>query len=564
MRHTHSGPSRARPRTPSRVARTTTSAPAHGVDPHAPLTRGDVLRLQETIGNSAVHRLLAVQRAPAVPRHKQRLESASPESYADLVQGLNQVAVAAGNAHGQGVQDVALGTHLSPAHLELLKSLRSSVEMAYSAKPGQHQAALNVWTSIQPDLSAVLRRAPEFVEGDVSAVQRNLAWVGDQVIRPAAYREAHQEAVAHSSLQAPDLGQQEARLEEAESELEQAKDFAEEGGKLFSEGAAAIFLKDADLGKEIFEMANLKGTITEKLEKAKEKGIVEQTATAIELVGKIAGLKNTIITTTMEYLKGRAEKMAEEAIKAGLKQVAHQWKELAEGYEKTAMTLKTVGKVLGFIGVVADAIRAIKAAINGDWEEAAKSAASAGMGVLGALGAEGSGAMLGAITITIKAEIEAIHLAAEFIRWCKEETVREAAGNFVDACSRVAKNVAFDFVADIDLALGGGNGQIATMAEGQINARAKAMSNAMTWLGQVAGRSEEKWPGMMSKLGPAAEHALSNPLDTPGDPLTVAQQVREVFAGANLMATYVKEHYPTDSEKAAARKKKEGAGAKAE
>jgi hypothetical protein len=67
----------------------------------------------------------------------------------------------------------------------------------------------------------------------------------------------------------------------------------------------------------------------------------------------------------------------------------------------------------------------------------------------------------------------------------------------------------------------------------------------------------------MSALGPEAAHALSNPLDNPGDPLSVAQLVRDVFAGANLMARYVKEHYPTDAE-VAARKGREGGGGKKE
>jgi hypothetical protein len=497
------------------------------------------LRLQRLVGNNAVQGLLA-QRAPA--RRGKAEAPATPESYAELLEGLNKVAVAAGHPYGEGVAEVAIGGHLSPRHHDLLVNLRTAVVMAYSSGPGKHQAALNLWSSIQPDLAGVLRRAPEFVDGDVSSVQTNLKWVGDQVIRPAAYREAHANAVAHTSLQAPDLAHQQRRLEEAEADLEQAKGFAEEAAKILSQGASAMIMKDSDIGKEIFELVSIKGTVEEKLEKAKEMRIVDRTATAVELVGKIAGLKNTIIATTLEYLKGRAERMAEEALRAGLKEVGHHWKELAEGYHKTIQSFKTVGKVLGMVGVLADAIRAFKAAFSGDWEEALKSAANAGMGLLGALGVEGSGALLGAITITIKAEIEAMHLAAEFIRWCKEETVRQAAGRFVESCSTVAHNVAFNFIADVDLAIGGGaSGQISDMAATQLTSHAKAMSDAIKWLGQEAARGSEKWPGMTSALGPAAVHALSNPLDAPNDPLTVAQQVREIFAGANAMAKYVRE-----------------------
>jgi hypothetical protein len=491
----------------------------------------------------------AIQRAPATrARHKQA-EPKDPETYAELMQGINHLAVAASKANASGVGGVAFGDHLARQHRDLLINLRSALVMAYTPAPGQHRAALGLWNTIQPDLTAAVRRAPEFVDGDVSAIRQDLTWMSEQVIRPAAYQEARAEARANSGLKAPDLAFQKQRLEQAEEELEQAKAMAEEAGKLTSAGVAAIVLHDADMGKEIFELVTLKGTIEEKLAHAKELGIVGRTATAVELVSKVAGLTNTITKTTIEFLKTRAEHLAEEALEKGLQQLGKHWTELAEGYEKKIQSLKTFGKVLGMIGVFADALRAFKAAWNGDWEEALKNAANAGMGVLGALGAEGSAPLLGAITITVKAELEAIHLAAEFIRWCKDETVREAAEKFIDACSVVAKNVAFDFVADVELMLSADSADIRDMAAKQLTGHAARMKQSLEYLGAQMALSEKKWPGLVPSLGAAAAHALSNPIDAPNEPLTMAEQIRDVFAGANAMAEYVKKNYPTDTEK---------------
>jgi hypothetical protein len=548
-------PGRARSPSP-RVARasrgtsTSSQSLSHVVHGAArPLASVDLLTLQRLAGNSAVQGLIA-QRAAAAGTAKKRGKPATPESYADLLVGINHIAMAAAQDHGAGVADVPLGSHLSATHRDLLAKLRSAVMMAYSSKSGEHQAALNVWTFIQPDLASAVKHAPEFVEGDVGGIQHDLSWLDEQLIRPAAYREAHAESVAHTSLKTPDLAFQQRQLEEAEIELEQAKGFAEDAAKIISMGASSAILKDTDLGKEIFELVSIKGTIQEKLEKAKEKGIVEQTATAVELVGKIAGLKNTIIQTTMEVLKHRAEKFAEKALEEGARQLAKHWKEIAEGYEKNIQSLKVLGKVLGMVGVLADAIRAFKAALDGDWEGALKNAASAGMGVLGALGVEGGGPLLAGITITIKAEIEAIHLAAEFTRWCKEETVRVAASSFIDACSLVARNVAYDFVADVDLMLTSGNAAVSQMAGQQMMARVGKMNQGLAYLRARAAMSQAKWPGLFATMDAQAQRALTNPFN-PDDPLSLAQELSTIFEGANAMATYVKEHYPTDPELAA-------------
>jgi hypothetical protein len=510
----------------------------------------DLLTLQRLAGNSAVQQLI-INRAPTAAQ--KRSKAATPESYAELLQGINQIAKAASTSHGAAVGEVALGTHLNASHYDLLTKLRSTVVMAYSPKPGEHMAALNLWTFIQPDLASAMKHAPEFVEGDVGGIQQNLNWLDEQLIRPAAYREAHAQAVVHSSLKAPDLKFLQIQLEEAEVELEQVKGYVEDMAKMASMGLSTAVMKEVDVGKEIFELVTIKGTIQEKLEKAKEKGIVETNATGIELVTKIIGLRNTIIQTTMELLKRRAHKFAEKALEEGAKQIARHWKDVAEGYESKIASLKAFGKALGVVGVLADAIRAFKAALDGNWGDAVKNAASAGMGVLGALGAEGGGPMLLAITITMKAEMEAIHLAAEFTRWCKEETVRVAATDFVNACQVVARNVAYDFAADVDLMLGSGNAAVSQMAAQQMMARAGKMQSGLAYLRSRAGLSKDKWPGLYTAMSAQAVQALTNPFN-PEDPLSLAQQMSAIFEGANAMAAYVKQHYPTDPEKERAKR----------
>ncbi|MCA1648114.1 MAG: hypothetical protein LC797_22535 [Chloroflexi bacterium] len=126
------------------------------------------------------------------------------------------------------------------------------------------------------------------------------------------------------------------------------------------------------------------------------------------------------------------------------------------------------------------------------------------MGVIGTLGAAGSAPLPGAITITVKAELEAIHLAAEFIRWCKDETVREAAERFINACSVVAKNVAFDFVADVELLLDADSADIRDMAGKQLTAHAARMTQSLAYLGSRMDESQKKWPGLGPSLGTAA------------------------------------------------------------
>ena len=55
---------------------------------------------------------------------------------------------------------------------------------------------------------------------------------------------------------------------------------------------------------------------------------------------------------------------------------------------------------------------------------------------------------------------------------------------------------------------------------------------------------------LVNALGDDAKRVLMAPYAFPEDPLSMAMQIHDVFAGANALARYVRDHYPRDSEKA--------------
>ena len=499
---------------------------------------------------------VSVQRAPAVGQPTPH-QAENPNSYVDLLNGINEIVTTAHDRHGVGLPDVHFGGRLSKHQRELLVDLRTAIQLAYTPPPGSILSGLDLWRSLEGELSAAIGQATELgvPASDAAEIRRDLTWVDQEVMRPAAlaaYGYAHREALASGDLQAPDLVTQQAKLEREEIELEEAKALAEKAGQLTSMGIGEIVLRDAGIGKEIFEIATMPGEIEEKLEEAKKKGLLLQTATAVELVSKIAGAKNTIIKTTFQYLKGAAEK---EALKAGSKELAEHWKELARGYEEYEHAFKTIGTVIGIVGVAADAIRAFEAALRHDWYEAASRMGRVGTGVLGMLAVEGSGGLLMAITVTAQAEMEAIHLAAEFIRWCQDENVRQAAGSFITTCAAVARNPAQDLVADANALFNPSNAIISDIITNKLTGYAPAMRKGLAAIGAhvqaTDPRSLGHYGALVEALGPDAKRVLLAPFAFPDDPLSMATQIRDVFAGANAMARYVKEQYPTDAEKAA-------------
>ena len=488
----------------------------------------------------------------------------SGEDFIDFLQGIDDLTMAASpQTHGAGLGTVTFGGHVGDQHLGLLEMLRSALLSVYDSTPGAHHEALGIWETIQGDLWAGLRQAPQFVQGDIGQLNemigKDLNYISEKLIRPAAYWEAHEQGLEKSKLEAPDLVDMQARLEVEENALEEAEKLSNDAGKLISEGLGAAILGKANLGKEIFEIVRMPGEMGEKLEKAKEMHVISQTATAIDLVAEIAKLKTVILETTFDVLKGRAESYAAKYLAEGAEELAKHWEDLAEGYEKYAQSLKTVGTVFGVIVAAADLLKAFDDALHGDWEAAAGHAAEGGVALLTALGPEGSAPLIGTIVILAKVEIAAIHMAAEFIRWCEDENVREAARSFIDVCVKVAKWPAQDLVADVEAYFDPSNSGIQDLIEKRFETYQKAMEQDLAVLASEVMCTE---PGCLGRhgdlrdaLGEKARRALDGTA-FPSDPFSMAQRIADIFAGANAMAKYVHSAYPTDAEKTARESKK--------
>jgi hypothetical protein len=146
-----------------------------------------------------------------------------------------------------------------------------------------------------------------------------------------------------------------------------------------------------------------------------------------------------------------------------------------------------------------------------------------------------------------KTEIAAIHMAAEFIRYCRDETVRQAAESFINDCNVVAKG-ALKLVADCDVMLSAPNASVRDMAQRKANQEAERVSKGIRQLASHDLSNSKKaiggYPGVVAALGDRANAAMTvtfGPED--GGVLMVAQQIIDVFSGANAMAKYVKQRY---------------------
>jgi hypothetical protein len=149
--------------------------------------------------------------------------------------------------------------------------------------------------------------------------------------------------------------------------------------------------------------------------------------------------------------------------------------------------------------------------------------------------------------IVVKAELEAIKLAAAFIRWCKDEMVRQAALDFVNGCNVIANGAARALVADCYLFINATNQKVRDMALAQANREAAKVSKEIGTLStHVTSRAKNAiggYPPVVAALGGDAMTAMTVIYDENDGALLVAQQIDIVFKGANAMAKYVGENY---------------------
>ena len=429
-------------------------------------------------------------------------------------------------------------------HLDLLINL----QQALAARAHSPADALTSWERIHPTLVGEVEAAKSVVDqGTVTTVEGQIAEANQNFVG-AAYHSAERAAEGH--LEAPDLEEQKAHLERAEHELLEANKLWESASKVMASGVNKAFgIKETN---EIIELVKLPGTIQEQMERTREKGVITQVGTAVELVGKIKGGTASLIKITAKtgerYCAGVAKLAASQGNKVLLKEVeeaAEQWKWLGE----TAESLGTVASVISLIG---DSISLVDSIRVGNWEEAAAQAAD--MAVDAApllLGAEVAAPLAGAVVL-VKAEMQAIHDAAAFIRYCQDEQVREATGDFVKGLTDHVYPWATKLAANVDVMLDPTQpASVQSAAMDQVNMDAKE-----TWQGvkHVTGTYLEP----LARLSPAAyegmgheavavfnEGDLSMPAETKEGviALAVVEKVATIFHGANLMAKYVHEHY---------------------
>jgi hypothetical protein len=537
-----------------------------------PLSSERALALQRTAGNAATVRAVKSQQAPPIQRNSPvgatatKAKGAAPErplhgaalynSYVAFVNTLQDIANTGGNARGKGLDTVVFETGMTSAQRALLTDFRSAITLLWSQKPGSAQGALSSYLLLSPELFAECDRAARqkvLNENEVGIYKKNLNILYTDYLRPMAYSEEKKQALEQSDLKAPDTAFQQQRLEDAEREFNAAEQMSEEVSKLTREAVTHIALKDAGMGKDIFELVHLQGTIEEKLEWAKKRGVLAKTATAFDLVNKVAGSANFLASTSLEVGKRFAEGMAARYASKAAHELAENWEKIAKKWGTKLDALKTVGRVIGALAVIADVIKSVRAIINGDWETAVSEAGNAAVDVMAMVASGDAAPLLGAITITIKAEIAAISMAAEFAHWCRDEQVRDAAEEFINACSVVGKNVALDFVADLELYWRQSN--VSDIALKQAERAAPRMGQGLKHLMWAYGRLARK-PDLAYALGPKAEAWLKGRIDMPFETvdgpmlLTMAEGIQDIFAGANAMGKYVRTAYPTEDRKA--------------
>jgi hypothetical protein len=434
--------------------------------------------------------------------------------------------------------------HLLPHHLDLLVDL----QQALAARTHNPADALRAWELLHPSLWDEVAAAKSVVEDDsVAAVERLITEAGHNFVG-AAYHAA--ERAAEGRLEAPDLEEQKAHLDSAEQELLEANKLWESASKVMASGVDSAL--DLEETKEILELVKLPGTIREKMEEARKKRIIGQLGTAVELVGKIKGgtaaLLKVTAATGERYCAGLARLAANRGNRALIREIeetAAQWKWLGE----TAESLGTVASVISLIGAGISMVDSIR---EGNWEEAAARAAD--MAVDAAplvLGAEVAAPLAGTV-ILVKTEMQAIHDAAAFIRYCKDEQVREATGNYVKGLTDHVYPWADKLAADVEVMLD------PTRPEPVQRAAMDAVDEdaRYTWQGvkYVAGTYLEPLArlagGAYASMGAEAYEVfsgeeLSMPAETKDGviALAVLDKVTRIFHGANLMAKYVHEHY---------------------
>lgn len=431
--------------------------------------------------------------------------------------------------------------HLLPHHLDLLISL----QQALAARAEHPVDALRAWDLIHSTLWNEVAAAKSVVEDTaVDEVERRITTAGHN-FTGAAYHAAEHAAQGH--LEVPDVEEQKAHLENAEKELLEADKLWEGASKVMASGVDKTLRIEGV--SEIIELVRLPGTIQEKMVQARAKGL--QVGTVIELVGKVKGATATLLKVTAvtgeRYCEALARQAAAKGNKALLEEIeasARQWKWLGE----TAQTLGTVASVITVIG---EGISMLEYVREGKWDEAAAQAANTAVDAAPLLLGAEVAAPLAGVVLLAKAEMQAIHDAAAFIRYCKDEQVREALGEYVKALTERVYPWAARLTANVEVMLDASlPREVQAAAMDRVNDDAKnTWQNVEFVVGAYLGPLHERAPDVYASMGTEAFGVFSSGLSMPVETkdgmiaLTVVDNVAKIMHGANLMAKYVHEHY---------------------
>jgi hypothetical protein len=211
-----------------------------------------------------------------------------------------------------------------------------------------------------------------------------------------------------------------------------------------------------------------------------------------------------------------------------------------------------MGTAASVISLIGEGVSIVGYIREGKWEEAASQAAE--MVVDAApllLGSEVAGPLAG-VVILVKAEMQAIHSAAEFTRHCKDAQVREAVENYVvEGLIKHVQPWAAELTANVELMLDGTQPEsVQRVAMGKVNEDAEntwkgVVFVAHSYLEPLAHLSGDVYASMGAEAYGVFGEDLSMPSETKDgvNALVVADKVGRLFHGANLMAKYVYEHY---------------------
>ncbi len=497
-------------------------------------------------------------------------EEENPDDYADLMNGINRLLTVVeeedidkrdtivplniqeiNEKQRNELGAVQFGPHLTQRHRDLLTALRAALILARTESPGSARAALHQWEAIQGDLRHVMQRAPRYVNEDISPIQEDLKRVGEQLIRGGAFSEEYNQAAKTIDLADPGILFQVERFKEVAEGFEEVNKLAEKGAELTEQAIIDKVLGEEQfkgMGHAILELVKNPGELRENFEEFKKKDLIGKSVTAAELVDKALALRNAIVKVSMETVKHFAEGMIEVAVHKGEAEAAKRWWEIEDWAGDKLEMLEKVEKVTAVITIVVSAVKVIDDIRQGKWGAALEEAATTGAGLLAtAAGGAGGTALVGGAAVVVAAEAQGLHDAADFLRYCDKENVRDAALSFVDVCVEAAKLEARELVTDAKLLQDPSAGDTKSLIEENLKGWApywkRHLQDLSSQLDDTRVDRMGGQPALVNALGADALGVL-RASDVPLDWQGTAEQIRAVFAGANAMAKYVVDHYP--------------------